>query len=293
MRCAGVFWRPHRRRARARGDAGGLAFFLLLFRGAQLCGGCSSSAIARLQGFSSCSPAAFPHQWSSRRMTTSLVVGKGEQGCGLPTALSLKDVHHPRWGRGQAELGPCLPHGLVTRFFLQHSGEKGLHQPCEGGELPPAAWSGCGCSSTAQATIASCAGRPRPRLVPRCWPPRGVVQDVIRRGGGVRVPGRPCPHSRSDDGSEDLLVRAGVAAIRRCGVGAQVAAVVGAEVVVATIGEASHRRGGCLCQRDRQCHLRADLWLFGFNGLFSPPVWGRGRGPFHSSVCPGAIAAAV
>jgi hypothetical protein len=32
-------------------------------------------------------------------------------------------------------LGPCLPHGLAARFFLQHSGEKGVRQPCEGGEL--------------------------------------------------------------------------------------------------------------------------------------------------------------
>jgi hypothetical protein len=36
-----------------------------------------------------------------------------------------------------------------------------------------------------------------------------------------------------------------------------------------------------------------DLRLFGFNGLSSPLVGGRGRGPFHNSVCPGAIAAAV
>jgi hypothetical protein len=87
-------------------------------------------------------------------------------------------------------------------------------------------------------------------------------------------------------------VHTGAAAIRRCGVGAQVAAVVSAEVVVA-IGEASPCRSGCLCRRGRQCHLRPDLWLFGFNGWFSSLVGGRGRGPFHSSVCPEAIAAAV
>jgi hypothetical protein len=203
----------------------------------------------------------------------------------LPIAIS-------SWGRGQAELGPCLPHGLATRFLLQHSGEKGVHQPCGGGELSPAAWSGCGCPSTARATVTPCLGRPRPRPVSRRRPHWGVVQDVIRRRGGIRVPGWSCPHSRSKDGSEDLLVRAGAIAIRRCGVGAQVAAVIGAEVVAA-IGEVSHCRGGCLYRRDRQCHLWPALRLFGFNGLFSPPVWGRGRGPFHSSVCPGAIAAAV
>jgi hypothetical protein len=53
------------------------------------------SAIDRLQGFSSCSPAAVPRWWSSRRMTTSLVVGRSKPGCGLPPALSFKDVHHP------------------------------------------------------------------------------------------------------------------------------------------------------------------------------------------------------
>jgi hypothetical protein len=68
-------------------------------------------------------------------------------------------------------------------------------------------------------------------------------------------------------------VHAGAAAIRRCSVGAQVATIVGAEVVAAT-GEASHCRGGCLRRRDRQCHLWLNLWLFGFNGLFSPPCGG-------------------
>ena len=84
-----------------------------------------------------------PHQWSSRGMTTSLVVGRSEPGCGLPHVLSFKDVHHPRWGGGRAELGSCLPHGLVTRFFPEHSGEKGVHQPCGGGELRLAGSTGC------------------------------------------------------------------------------------------------------------------------------------------------------
>jgi hypothetical protein len=35
------------------------------------------------------------------------------------------------------------------------------------------------------------------------------------------------------------------------------------------------------------------LRLFGFNGWFSSLVRGRERGPFRSSVCPEAIAAAV
>jgi hypothetical protein len=76
-------------------------------------------------------------------------------------------------GGGQAELRSCLPHGLATRFFLQHLGEKGVHQPCGGGKLPPAAWSGCGCSSTARATVAPCVGRPRPWPFPRRRPHGG------------------------------------------------------------------------------------------------------------------------
>jgi hypothetical protein len=91
---------------------------LVVVRGVQPHGSWHPSAIARLQGFSSCSPATVPRQWSSRRMTTSLVVGRSKPGCGLPPALSFKDVHHPCWGGRRAESGSCLPHGPVTRFFL-------------------------------------------------------------------------------------------------------------------------------------------------------------------------------
>jgi hypothetical protein len=196
-------------------------------------------------------------------MTASIMVGKSEPGRGLSLALSFKDVHHPCWGGGRAESVFCLSHGLATGFFLQHSEEKGVHQPYGGGELPPAAWSGCGCPSTARAAVAPCIGRPHPWPFPRRRPHRGVAQHVVHREGGVRVLGRPRPRSCGEDRSEDLPVRTGAAAIRWCGVGGQVAAVDGAEVVVA-IGEASPCRSGCLRRRDRQCHLRSGppaLWL--------------------------------
>jgi hypothetical protein len=61
--------------------------------------------------------------------------------------------------------------------------------------LPLAAWSGRGCPPTARATVAPCAGRPHPRFLLRRWPHWGVVQDVVRRGGGDRVLGWSCPHS--------------------------------------------------------------------------------------------------
>jgi hypothetical protein len=50
-----------------------------------------------------------------------------------------------------------------------------------------------------------------------------------------------------EDGSEDLPVRFGATAVHRRSVGRQVAAVVGAEVVVA-VGEASSCTSGCLCR---------------------------------------------
>jgi hypothetical protein len=123
--------------------------------GAQPRGGWRPSAIARLQGFLSCSPTAFPHQWSSRMMTTSLVVGRSKPGCSLCPTLSFKDLHHPRCGGGRAEPGFYLPHGPATRFSLRRSGERGILQLCGGGVLQPcggrrtaAAWTGCSCPSS-------------------------------------------------------------------------------------------------------------------------------------------------
>jgi hypothetical protein len=157
--------------------------------------------------------------------------------------------------------------------------------------LHPAAWTGRDCPSTARAMVAPCIGRPHPRLLPHRRPHQGDVQDVVRRGGGGGVLGWSCPHSRSEDGSEDLFVRAGAAAICRYGTGAQVAAVVGAEVVAAA-GEAPHCTGGCLRWRDRRCHLPPCPDSLALMASLSPPVGRRGRGPFRSGVHAEVIAAA-
>jgi hypothetical protein len=103
--------------------------------GVQPHGGWHPSTTIRLQGFSSCSPIATLGRWSSTRMTTDLVVERSEPSCGLPPALSFKDVHHPRWGVGQAEWELRLPRGLAVCFFLQQSGEKGVRRPRGGGKL--------------------------------------------------------------------------------------------------------------------------------------------------------------
>jgi hypothetical protein len=92
---------------------------VVVVRGVQPHGGWHPSAIARLQGFSSRSLAAISHQWSSRGMTTNLVVGRSKPGCGLPLALSFKDVRHPCWGGGRAELWPrCNALNLGGRIFF-------------------------------------------------------------------------------------------------------------------------------------------------------------------------------
>jgi hypothetical protein len=60
-----------------------------------------------------------------------------------------------------------------------------------------------------------------------------VAQHVVRREGVTRVLGWSRSCSCVENGSEDLPVRFRVAATYWCGVGGQVAAVVGAEVVAA------------------------------------------------------------
>jgi hypothetical protein len=200
--------------------------------GVQPHGSWHPSTIIRLQGFSSCSPAVVPRRWSSRRMTTSLVVGRSKPGCGLPPALNFKDVHHPCWGGGCAELGPHLRVGsdplLPSVFegerrslFMRRRRTSGTRCWLTVGvashrvpdalawmalalppTLPSAAGSGRGCPFTAWAMVVSCVGPPHPRLLSRRRSYWWVAHGVVRCGSGGRVLG--CPHSLSKDGSEDL-----------------------------------------------------------------------------------------
>jgi hypothetical protein len=68
-------------------------------------------------------------------VTTSSMVGRSKPGYGLCPALSFKDLHHPCWGGGQAELELYLPYGPAGHFFLQHSGEKALTGLAEGADF--------------------------------------------------------------------------------------------------------------------------------------------------------------
>jgi hypothetical protein len=81
-------------------------FRLAVVGGTQLRRSWYLSAIVRLQGFSSSSPAASPRRWSPKTVTTSLMVGRSEPSCGLCPTLSFKDLHHPCWGGERCELVP-------------------------------------------------------------------------------------------------------------------------------------------------------------------------------------------
>jgi hypothetical protein len=194
-------------------------------------------------------------------------------------------------GRGHTELGPAS--AWAGDPLLPLAFEEEGHPPAVRRRRPPAmrGKANCCCLARVQLSVlypgdgrvARGSATSRSSLRRRLH--RGVAQHVVRREGGTRVLGRSRSCSCGEDRSEDLSVRFGATTVRWRGVGGQVAAVVGAEVVAA--------RGGCLRRRDRRRHLRSDLRLFGFDGLSSPLMWGRGRGPFHSSVCPEVIAAAV
>jgi hypothetical protein len=110
-------------------------FRLAAVGGAQLHGSWHLSAIARLQGFSSGSPAASPHQWSPKMVTTSSMVGRSKPGCGLCPALSFKDLHRPCWGGGRSEPELYLPYGPAGRLLLQQSGESALTSLAEGADF--------------------------------------------------------------------------------------------------------------------------------------------------------------
>jgi hypothetical protein len=139
-------------------------FRLAVIGGTQLRRSWYLSAIVRLQGFSSGSPAASPRRWSPKTMTTSLMVGRSKPGCDLCPALSFKDLHHPCWGgeRGEPEL--YLPHESAGHLVFQLLGVETILQLCGGGVLQ------------------RCWGRRTVAAQPGCNIPSSVLAFVARTG---------------------------------------------------------------------------------------------------------------
>jgi hypothetical protein len=97
--------------------------FRLVVGGTQLRVSWYLSAIVRLQGFSSGSPAASPRRWSPKTVTTSLWVGRSKPGCGLCPSLSFKDVHHQCWGgECRVGVGPCAGGGPLLPSVIGGKG---------------------------------------------------------------------------------------------------------------------------------------------------------------------------
>jgi hypothetical protein len=111
--------------------------FRLVVGGTQLRGSWYLSAIVRLQGFSSGSPAASPRRWSPKTVTTSSWVGRSKPGYDLGPALSFKDLHHPCWGGGRAEPELYLPRGSAGHLLFQLLVVETILQLCGGGVLQP------------------------------------------------------------------------------------------------------------------------------------------------------------
>jgi hypothetical protein len=210
-------------------------------------------------------------------VTTSSMVGRSKPGCGLCPALSFKDLHHPCWGRERDEAGPAF--AWTSVLLLPPASGGGNHPPALRRRRPPAmrGKANCCCPVRVQHSVLCPGGYGRPH--------RRVSQHVVRREGGTRVLGRSCSHFRGEDGGEDLPVRFGVASTRWCGVGGQVDATVGAEVVAAGEGFSTDEIVGVTCA--------PGLRLFGFNSWFSSPARGHEREPCRSSVCPKVITSVV
>jgi hypothetical protein len=146
--------------------------------------GCSSSSL----GWKASRVGILPSAWLGDPLLPSAFGGEGRS-----PALRRRQTSATR-GRPAASAVSCRVSGSLAWMAS-------VPPPT----LPPAAWSGRGCSSTTRATVAPCAGLPHPwrslRNRLHCFDVvRGVVQDVVRCGGGGRVLGWSCPHSRRRTG---------------------------------------------------------------------------------------------
>jgi hypothetical protein len=215
-------------------DGGYPPSFRLVVGGTQLRGSWYLSAIVRLQGFSSASPAVPPRRRSPKTVTTSPWVGRSKPGYDLGPTLSFKDVHHPCWGGGRAEPELYLPRGFVGHPLLRRSSERALAGPAGGSDFDNAGpvdgrrrqpqrvglfGLAPGAPSCRKAAAAPCAREDRPRcrallgrrscsgaVLPLHWYGASAGRSVPCSSGRIRVGIRrradgPCRRCRGGGGS--------------------------------------------------------------------------------------------
>jgi hypothetical protein len=186
---------------------------LAAVRGAQPHGGWCSSAIAWLQGFSSRSSAATPRQWSSRGMTTSLVVERSEPGCGLPLPSASRMFIIRAGEEGEPSWGPAFRMGWWPASSSSIRGRRAFTSLAEEANFGYAGPANCGCRRPPRARfpgldgLGAASNAASYRLVGAWLPvhrmgdgrvvrrsatstaspvlaaaPGGAIQDVVRRG---------------------------------------------------------------------------------------------------------------
>jgi hypothetical protein len=233
-------------------------------------------------------------------VTTSLMVGRSKPGCDPCPALSFKNLHHPCWGRGQAEPELYLPYGPAGHLLLQHSGERALAGLAEGADFDNLGSIGRKRRQLQHARFTGSAGSGATSgATSHRWAECGYL-PAVRAAVAPRALG-DCPRRRALLGRRSCswavlpLLRYDASARRSvlaCPGGpewgsasGQMAAVVGAEVVAAEEVLVADEIAAAI--------YAPGLRLFGFDSLSSPLEWGRGRGPCCSSVCPEVIADVV
>jgi hypothetical protein len=164
-------------------------FALAVVGGARPHGDRRSSAIARLQGFSSCSPAAFPHQWSVWWGEASRAAASAPPSASRIFIILAEAEEHTEWGVASAWVGdPFLP-----PMFAEERHPPALRR------RPPVMRGKANCCSLDRVQLSvlhpgggrAARGLATSRSSLHRQPRRGVAQHVVRREGGARVLGRP------------------------------------------------------------------------------------------------------
>jgi hypothetical protein len=177
-------------------------FCLAVVGGTQLRGSWYLSAIARPQGFSSCSPAAFPHQWAVWWREASRAAASAPPSASRIFVIRAEAEERTKWGVASVWAGnPFLPPVFGGKGILQPRG--GFLQPCRG-RRTTAAQPGCSIPSSVRAMVAPRTGRPRPGLPCADSRARGLLSTSCAARAMLMFWG-----GLGEGGSEDLPVRFG------------------------------------------------------------------------------------